>query len=271
MDGFSVSCIILGIIVIALHFIGATFLLKTNRNFTEHIELFSLSLSSVIIYILTIVRTIYGIHYPEYLKIDVDFKKLPKFASIHSSSQSSMVIPTFTSIISLTLQRYFAIRLHLRYEASWVFLNRTWIIVSSWFFGCMIFFATLIIEHVIGIDSKVWNIVIGIFLFLTLLATNVIFFAVYIYIYIKLRQSRQRIYGNQSKGKLFTPIIICSSFYVFSTLPYFFNSLIIDVRYIYLASYFDGITNSVVYIFLNEKVVNRIRRWNNNVFNDSAV
>ena len=271
MDGLSISCILLGITVIALHFSGATFLLKTNPNLGEHIEIYSLSLSSAIVYIMSIARIIFGTYYPEYLKIQFDLKQLPKYVGIFSSLQSSSVIPIFTAVISLTLQRFFAIRLHLLYETSWIYLNRNRILITSWVFGFIIFLVTLIIEHLIGIESQIWHVVINIVLAITLVATNIIFFAVYIYIYIKFRQARQDVYHNQNKATFFTPIIICGSFFVFGTLPVFFSSLIRDVRYIYLAAYFDGITNSIVYAFLNEKVVNRIRRFNNNVRNESTV
>ena len=271
MDGLSISCFVLGIAVISFHCTGATFLLKTNHNFTDNVELFSLSLSSIILSILFTIRTTYGIYHPKYLKIQPDFKELPKYASIHSSFQNSCMVPLFTAVISLTLQRFFAVKLHLRYEASWIFLNRARIIISSWVLGIIIFIVALIINYAIGIDYQVWNIAFSSLLLLGLVATNVIFFTVYSYIYIKFKQTReQTVYRNQNKGKLFTPIILCGSLFVFGTLPYFFHTLITDVRYTYIAAYLDGITSSIVYIFLSEKVMNRIQRWNNNVGSDNV-
>ena len=257
MESFSITCIVLGITAITLHGIGATFLLKTNTSFTEHIELFSLSLSSVILYILFIVGTIFGNYYPGYLKIQPDFKELPKAASIQTSLQNSSLIPVFTAAILLTLQRFFAVRLHLRYESSCIFLNRIRIIIASWLLGIIIFVVAITIIYTTGIDSSVWKFTI-IFPGTGLVATNIAFFSVYTYIYIKFKQARREyrnsVYNNRNKGKFFTPIIICGSFFVFGTLPYFFNSLNTDVRYMYLGVYLDGISNSVVYIFWMRKL-----------------
>ena len=274
MDGLSISCIMLGITVIALHCIGATFLFKTNRNFNENIELFTLSSSSVVLYILFIAGTIYGTFYPEYyfLRSQSELEKLPKAASILVSFIYISMIPIYTAMISLTLQRFFAIWLHLRYETSWIFLNRTKIIIASLLLVILTLIAAISIIYTFGIDSLAWKIAIRFIPAIGMVATNLTFFSVYIYIYIKLKQARQQhTYGNQNKAKFFAPIIICGSFFVFGTLPYFFNHLMTDVRYIYLGVYVDGITNSIVFIFLNEKVVNRIRRWNNNVLHDSTV
>ena len=111
---------------------------------------------------------------------------------------------------------------------------------------------------------------------ISLVAVNGTFLTVYVYIYIKFRRANQEarssLYGNRNRAKFFTPFIICGTFFIFATLPCaLFNSLIEDIRYTYLGIYLDAMCNSIVYIFLNENVVNRIQRWKTSAGNNNLV
>ena len=259
MEGLTVVCILLVLTVSSSHSIGALFLYKTNRNLPDNIELFSLSLSSIMFYVISIIHIIL---------IDYDPLFFLKIGLILESLFHPIVLQTHMAMILLTVQRFFAVRLHLRYESSWIFLNRTRIILSFWLVGCIWFLTFLTCVLTQKFDFHAWNTFKMIYSAFFLFAVNVTFFAAYIYIYVKFRradqETRSSLYDRRNKAKFFTPFIVCGSFFVFGTLPYSFYNLITDVRYVYLGTYLDGIANSVVYIFLNERVVNRMQRWKNN-------
>ena len=270
MESLSIGCIFFAITVICFHSTGAICLLKTNRNFRDNIELFSLSLSSVFHYILSIFRFVLSSRYPTLSNMKHNLHHVP-IIIFHDTLFEALIIPILSSMIALTVQRFFAIRLHLRYESSWVYLYRTHIIIASWIFAFIVFVVTMTIGLTKQVDPQIWEIMDAILSGISLLAINVTFFTVYIYIYIKFKRAtqatRNSIYHNQNNAKFFTPFIICGSFFTFGTLPYLFISFTTDIRYVYIGTYIDGIMNSIVYIFLNEKVVNRIQRWKNSIRN----
>ena len=183
MEGLSVCCIILALLGSLFHGSGAICLFKTNRNFEENIELFSLSASTILLFILSIIYVIIGDHYPAFFKINHTSHEVPEHISmVHDSVFQALLFPILGSMISLTLQRYFAVRLHLSYESSWIFLNRTRIIVSIWLLGFVNFLVLLTIELAKKIDSRSWNIAKTIMYTISLAAVNSIFFKVYVYI-----------------------------------------------------------------------------------------
>ena len=175
----------------------------------------------------------------------------------------ALLFPFYCSMIFLTLQRYFAISLHLRYEASWIHLQRANITFASWIVG-LIFLATTLSFVYTGMFANVlsWSLV-GVIIF-GLLATNTVFITVYIYIYIKYRRATedtQKTLYKKKRAKIFIPFILCASFFFFGTLPHMFMPQVNDNRFSYLWFDLDCITNSLVYIFANRELHRRCPRW----------
>ena len=275
MDCLSIPCIVSAVTAISFHCTGAICLLKINRNFAENIEIYSLSLSSVIFYGVSIAHIVISTRYPALLKVHFEIDDVPRqISSIQDGIFNGLMCPIFGSMIALTVQRFFAIRLHLRYESSWVYLHRTHLIIASWVFGILIFVLMLIVGLTQLVNIQAWKIADIVYKVNGVLTINATFFTVYIYIYIKFKQASQEtrssIYSNRNKAKIFTPFIICGSFFIFGTLSYVIASITTDVRHLYIGIYLDGITNSIVYIFLNERVVNRIQRWKNGIVNNNS-
>ena len=237
-DWLSVLCLLLAILTILLHSLGIWWLMKTKCKIREHIEIFSLSISLIVWSCFQTIRITIEIEYPYSTKY---------FYGI----TASLVIPMYSAMILLTLQRFFAIWLHLRYESSWVFLKQTHMVVVSWI-ACVVFFIVILVGNITEIfSSKIWP---AFSAGSGVLFTNFTFFGVYTYIYVKYRRSTQAtkntLYRNR-KAKFFTPIIICSSFFFFGTLPHFFTALMPpDSRYPIIWLFLDGISNSFVYIFM---------------------
>ena len=101
-----------------------------------------------------------------------------------------------------------------------------------------------------------------------LVSTNMTFFTAYSYIYYKYCQTRrqdasQRSFYENRKAKFFTPFLVCFSFFVSGTVPLLINSVgvNVDANIMILGSFLDGICNSLVYVFLNERFVSWFRRW----------
>eukprot|EP00111_Clytia_hemisphaerica_P019461 TCONS_00057414-protein len=251
-DWLCITCICLAFLVISLHSFGIYVLIKTNLNLAENIEIFSLSISLLSLSVYQTIRIVMEIEYPNYEKY---------FYGI----TAAFFIPMYSSMILLTLQRFFAIWLHLRYESTWVFLKRTHMVAASWIAFVLFFIVSLALNLTETLTVKIvsqWTATAGVLL------TNVVFVSIYIYIYIKYRHAtqitRDSLYRNR-KTKFFTPFIICASFFIFGTMPHMFRAVVetAGFRYHFVWFCLDGISDSIVYIFMNENFMRCFRRWKN--------
>ena len=139
-------------------------------------------------------------------------------------------------------------------------------VVASWVTGVLFFGIAITIRTLDVLSEGDWKQFMLAVPTIGLITTNITFVSVYTYIYIKYRQAaeatRSSLYQNR-KAKIFAPFVICVSFFLFGTLPHFFEFLISNFRYTYLWFYTDGISNFFVYVFMNEKIQRRWKKWRN--------
>ena len=262
-DGISIFFVIFGVIVISLHTSGARFLIKTTLSINENIELLSLSLASCIYYSYGIVRILLP-------KSNVAFGDLPRPFKYMVGFFNTFMIPLLSAMVFLTLQRFFAVWYHLRYETSWIFRKRTQLVAASWIIAGIAFVLTSILDVLQGSKSAIWIIYARVIGVTGVTVTNLTFIPAYTYIYYKYRQTRlqdatrRSIYANR-RAKLFTPFLVCFSFFIFGSIPSFFRvaGVDVDLYIIHFGTFLDGICNSMVYVFLNERFVSWFRRWKN--------
>ena len=256
-DWLSYTILFLNALTTCLHGVGAWLIINQRSTTTpssqstrikNNVELLSMSIS--IIASCTVSTTT--------LILEIESSTI-RFAF---PSTTALLFPFYCSMIFLTLQRFFAIRLHLRYETSWIHLQRANITLASWFAGIVFLATTLSLVYTDASTVLTWSLV-G-FIIFGLMATNIVFITVYVFIYIKYRkatQTTQKSLYQKKKAKIFIPFIICASFFFFGTLPHAFMPQINDKRYSYLWFDLDCITNSLVYIFANPELRRRWRRW----------
>lgn len=194
--------------------------------------------------------------------------------ALHKTSSSIniywMIFGTFVSwsqyggMIVMTLERFFEIYLHLRFEASWFRRNRNKILGAVWIFSIAIYLTSLTLIFG-GISKKnVQSLQISAMI-LGNLITNMTFIAVYSYIYRAFRkangQTKTTLFRNQ-KRKIFTPFFTVLSFFLFGTLPHFFDALVPTLvhRQIWVA--LDGICNATtVFIVGNPKIRRSLQKY----------
>ena len=245
-------CMALCIAAILSHGIGLTLFLKANtrRRVHENIEIVSISLSTILICLIYIVRLLMPALMGHLFYMAVGWS----------------CIPFYCAMILLTLQRFFAIYLHLRYRASRVYTKRKHAVAVTWLIGILVFAVCTSLDLTLGIDFRIpLTVVTG----SGPLLTFVIFVCVYAYIYSKYRKASgevQRTLYTENRSKIFLPFIICVSFFVFGTVPHFFQNAVHDIRYVIIWFCLDSLSNSVVYLFLNLPLLNpvllaRLRRW----------
>ena len=186
------------------------------------------------------------------------YVQCPQYARLAGGLTISLTIPLYSGMILATMQRFFAIWLHLRYETSTLYLHRTKYVVCTWVASLLFSAANVSVYLTQNLESEAWNMFLKIIPSIGLFGTNIIFFIVYTYIYIKYRKAtndlRTSLYRKR-KAKIFTPFVICLSFFMFGTLPHLFKSQVSDVRYSHFWFYLDGISNSFVYVFMNKNVL----------------
>uniref|UniRef100_A0A7M5UW68 Seven transmembrane protein n=1 Tax=Clytia hemisphaerica TaxID=252671 RepID=A0A7M5UW68_9CNID len=244
-DYVSVVCIVLAILTILLHCFGIWLLVKTKHKIKEHIEIISLSFNLICFGVSAIVHVTL-------------LTELPNYESVAAICAHANLIPFYSGMILLTLQRFFAIWLHLRYESSWVFLKRTHRVVVSWLVGGMILVLHMLFASGV-IKSVAWLFyLVSVLPQIGFFSTIIIFVFTYTYIYTKYRQStqttRNSMYKNR-KSKLFTPVFICGSFFFFGTVPHFVDPFHREKYLFYVWFLLDGISNFFVYIFMNKKIM----------------
>lgn len=269
-DWFTITILILNAITILLHGSGVWYniikripttsappigtnstSLSINNTIKNNIELISMSLSIILSSLASTASIVSEIVASE-----------SRFAL---AASTALLIPFYCSMIFLTLQRFFAIRLHLRYESSWIFLQRVNITLTSWLACVTTLVTTVPLLFVLTPQKTVlltWSL-IGIVV-LGLVTTNIVFVAVYAYIYTKYRRANksiQRTMYRKKKAKIFTPFIICISFFLFGTLPHTFMPQVNDNRFSFLWFNLDCIANSLVYFFSSAHMRRRWTRW----------
>ena len=245
------QCVSLVLSSLALVFNGAglIFLFHKKSILAKNAEIFSISAATILYSTVMSVRLLCSRYLSD--PVPVDFILYNVF--------NTCMIPFYGNMIILTLQRYFAIRLHLRYQNSWVKLHHTQAIVFTWVFGAFYLVLTIVWLLVIG-PSPVWLYVIWVQGALGPVVTNLIFVIVYVYIYIKYREANES--SNvllKKKRKIFTPFIICFSFFIFGTVPHFFQSKVKKLSYSVIWFSLDGIVNSFVYLAFNQRLARRFK------------
>ena len=117
-DGFSIFFVIFGVIVISLHSTGARFLIKTTSSINENIELLSLSLASCIYYLNGIIRILLS-------RSIMNFGDPSRLMKYMFGFFDTMLIPLFSAMVLLTLQRFFAVWYHVKQDDKTQFVEQS--------------------------------------------------------------------------------------------------------------------------------------------------
>ena len=254
-DWLSIVCIVLASITTMLHSLGIRCLLKTRGSWTirRNSELLSVSFSFICVSLFSTIRISLQIEAPS---------KIPFGLVV------GFLIPLYSGMILLTLQRFFAIWLHLRYESSWIYCKRLHLVACSWLIGVTYIVITLTLYFMGLTNSPMWLLIVKFIPISGIFTTNVTFFSVYTYIFIKYRRAKQGIRNslyNNRRAKIFTPFIICFSFFTFGTIPHAFRAILPElVHYSFLWLSLDGISSSVVYIFMKNGLMKYLKRFKKN-------
>lgn len=158
-----------------------------------------------------------------------------------------------SGMIIMTLERFLAIYLHLRYQVSWFKRNRNKILVSLWFLS----FLLLIIEFVLVCLDEWQALFHTVIIVAGNISTNVVFLTVYSYIYRAFRRANAEMKENlfrREKRKIFTPFFTVLSFLLLGTLPHFIPTLVPTKYHMIIWVSLDSICNAAIFIFGNPQV-----------------
>ena len=253
LEAVDVISLVLSLCTACIHGTGLLLLFRRKSIVSKHAEIFSIALSTVLSTLIMHVRILTARYLNDQF---IDWFLYALF--------NSFTIPFYGSMIILTLQRYFAIRLHLRFQDSWANLKRIPAVIFTWLIT-FVFLITTIVWLILSGPNPIWQHVIWVQGSIGPVLTNFIFIGVYIYIYIKYRKARNTRELFKKKRRIFTPFIICFSFLIFGTLPHFFQYKVKKLSYSIIWFSLDGITNSVVYLFLNKRLVVHFKRRRNTI------
>lgn len=241
LETFDVISLVLSFCTIFVHGIGLLLVFRKKSIILKHAEIFSISCSTVLLNLIMTVRLLVVCYFNDRL-IDRYLYNLG----------NAITVPFYGNVIILTLQRFFAIRLHLMFEDSWIKLKRISAVISTWLIA-FIFLATTFVWLIITGPNPVWQYVIWIQGSIGPILVNIISISVYIYIYIKYKRAKEtKELFKKKKRKIFSPFIICLSFLIFGTLPHFFQHKVKKLSYSLIWFSLDGISNSIVYLILNK-------------------
>ena len=260
-------CIILCVFVIIIHMYGINLFFKTTRrkrNFdvrNTYFEIISLSISTIVMAAAYINHVIVASLKPAL----VIYTVIPIYI---------MTLPFYGSLIMLTLQRFFALYFHLRYQSTTMYRKRKHFVMA--FYACAgVFGAIDAVIYLAGGGKAVAIYLEKTMIMASLFATNVTFIAVYIYIFIKYRRAsrqEQTSFYKPKRTAFFTPVIIYISLLIFGTIPYMFHSLVQGVQYVVIWFCLDSFSNSIVYLFLHPTIRDRwsVRRRSTDNVNSNS-
>ena len=175
----------------------------------------------------------------------------------HYSLTIVIVVAFYTCMILVAIDRFLPIFLHLKYKGSSFERNRINIAKLVWVAFAILLVVMSIFQNYLS--TNVLELVLTVLGYIGSVSTNMTFFSVYIYIYVKYRRAtvhtKQTIYGRQ-KRKIFAPFIILFTYFLFITIPHVLNFTGIDIGIRLLifsaAICLNGIADSLVYIIINK-------------------
>ena len=240
-------CIALCVSVVAIHSYGIFLFIKITRtNFdarNNNIEIISLSVSTIVLAVVYITHVFVTSFRPS---IEIYSTILIYAASL----------PFYGSLIMLTLQRFFALYFHLRYQSSMVYRKRRYLMLT-FYVAALVLGVIEGMIYLLGGNKEVVIYIEKSFSVAALFATNVIFIVVYVYIFIKYRRAsrlEKRSLYRPKRNAFFTPIIVYVSLLAFGTLPYMFHNLVQGIQYVIIWFCLDSFSNSIVYLVLHPTI-----------------
>ena len=239
------TCIALCTMVIVVHSIAIYLFYKDVNTNTiirdNNIEIISLSTSTIAL----------AIAYNNYVIVKTSRPVWNKYTVVPVYMIS---MPFYGSLIMLTIQRFFALYYHLRYQSSGIYNKRRYFLAAFYVGGLVVGALDLGLLQLEGGETLALFVEKSVII-LAVFLTNVIFIVVYIYIFIKYKRASQQEKTSFYKPKrrsLLTPVIIYISLLLFGTIPYMFHDLLTkSIQYVVIWFCLDSFSNAVVYLVLN--------------------
>ena len=85
-----------------------------------------------------------------------NFGDLPRYYKYIMGLGYTLVMALFGAMVFLTVQRFFAVWYHLRYETSWIYRKRTHFVIGSWVMAGLMFIVISVIDLMQGSKSDMW-------------------------------------------------------------------------------------------------------------------
>ena len=161
-------------------------------------------------------------------------------------------IPYYFSMIILSIDRFCAVYMHLRYPGSWIARSAFKMIPIPWSFQLFIMIP------VFAFREKMKNPLRTITTITNILTVGV-FFVVYPYLFLRFRRMlKKELYPadhvKKERRKVFAPFTVMLTFIILQTIPVtiaFSTTLIKTVHPLLMV---DGLVNGVIYIFLQREI-----------------
>lgn len=216
----------------------------------------------------------------------VSILQLSKFVTDHTSSRDTVAadyiisisaytlnIPYCGGLVLLTLERFMEIHLHIKYYASFFYLNRLKFCTGLWIVDVGITgysLASILTKgksqpsllHVYQINLYFLHVAHGFIL--------ILFSSVYIYIYklfhrsVKQQQKQQRRSKTMLKtSKIFAPFLIVLTFICFMTIPMMLYIHVFpesDKSWVLLFNRVNSITDGLLYVLFNPRIRKKLRK-----------
>ena len=181
--------------------------------------------------------------------------------------------PFYSIMVALTLERFLEVYLNIHYKNSLFEKNKEWICITSWCLGLGIFVYLSIYYHSVQFDirlNKSVNRIVQLSLSFVVITE---FCFVYGYIFVKLRNGRQRTESRATRTRnqrIFVPFFVVLSYIFFVAVPdfilVFYNIL---EKYAILFYRINVIFDALIYLFMQPTLRRKLFKKTRNLNNDN--
>ena len=164
----------------------------------------------------------------------------------------TLKIPYHFSMIILSIDRFCAVYMHLRYPGSWIARSAFKMTPIPWSFQLFIMIP------VFAFGEKMQNPLRTITTITNILTVGV-FFIVYPYLFLRFRRMlKKELYPadqvKKERQKIFAPFIVILTFVILQTIPVTIAFSTTLIKIVHPLLMVDGLVNGVIYIFLQHEI-----------------
>ena len=228
---------------VILHSVGLYLISKVSKEFKRrNVQIVNVSVATILLGLVHEIRSVLPTGNqvrPYLLELKLTFK-----------------IPYYLSMIILSIDRFCAVYMHLRYPSSWIARSTFKMTAIPWSFQLVILISVFVFREKIKKPLRTITTI-------TNILTGGVFFIVYPYLFLRFREMiKKEMYPTEQvkkeRRKIFAPFTVMLTFVILQTIPVTIAFSTTLVKMVHPLLMVDGLVNGIIYIFLQHEIRRRL-------------